>query len=517
MKKILLIAFIAILPQFLAAQSALDALRYSQNFYTGTARSAAMGNAVTALGGDFGALSINPASSAVYPYTEFIFTPSLHNAATKSTYLDNNIQEGLNRPGITNIGYVKPIKIANYSRLVGFSFGIGYNALNNFADHISVNGTTNQSSWLAALACKTNGIHATHLDWNDYQNPFHNSSASWKSILAWNTSLLDTLGGGSQYLGATEEIWNNNISIPGSLRQNYSRKSVGNVGEYVINMGLNFGHQFYLGANIGIQSIYYELWEKYSESAVNPNEFWQTQFNRFAHEYHQKTVGVGVNFKLGAIFLPAPNLRLGASISTPTWMSLNEEWEEKMTAVFSDYNRTLQSPLGTYEYRVNAPFRLNLGVAYTLGSLGALSVDYERVAFKKTYMSGKDENFNPFSYENQYLKDSCISTNNYRAGLELNLTDILSLRGGYAFYENPERSFGSNTHIASLGVGMRWDSFFTDLTVLQQVQRKEGKAYKEHFALYDNVYDGGHVVYPAPVGTKTTSYWRILLSFGFRF
>ena len=52
-------------PFALAGQNAWDAMRYSQVNYQGTARSLALGNAVTALGGDFGSITLNPAASAV--------------------------------------------------------------------------------------------------------------------------------------------------------------------------------------------------------------------------------------------------------------------------------------------------------------------------------------------------------------------------------------------------------------------------------------------------------------------
>ena len=44
-----------------SAQTIYDALRYSESNYEGTARTLAMGNAFTALGGDLGAVTINPA------------------------------------------------------------------------------------------------------------------------------------------------------------------------------------------------------------------------------------------------------------------------------------------------------------------------------------------------------------------------------------------------------------------------------------------------------------------------
>ena len=47
------------------AQSMYDALTLSENNYNGTARSIALGNAMTAVGGDLGSLTLNPAGSSV--------------------------------------------------------------------------------------------------------------------------------------------------------------------------------------------------------------------------------------------------------------------------------------------------------------------------------------------------------------------------------------------------------------------------------------------------------------------
>ena len=59
------------------AQTAYDAFLFSENNYEGTARSVAMGNAFTALGGDLGSITLNPAGSAVAGYSQFTITPGL--------------------------------------------------------------------------------------------------------------------------------------------------------------------------------------------------------------------------------------------------------------------------------------------------------------------------------------------------------------------------------------------------------------------------------------------------------
>ena len=59
------------------AQTAYDAFLFSNSNYEGSARTMAMGNAFTALGGDLGSIGLNPAGSAVAPYSQFSITPSL--------------------------------------------------------------------------------------------------------------------------------------------------------------------------------------------------------------------------------------------------------------------------------------------------------------------------------------------------------------------------------------------------------------------------------------------------------
>ena len=116
MKKTALIILLTAMTAFSGfGQSAYDAWRFSQNEYEGTARSAAMGNAFTALGGDLGSITINPAGSAVAGYSQFTITPSitissatsegvLPPGGTELTYFDKKYRSSELKFGIPNIG-----------------------------------------------------------------------------------------------------------------------------------------------------------------------------------------------------------------------------------------------------------------------------------------------------------------------------------------------------------------------------------------------------------------------------
>ena len=68
------------------AQTVADALRFSDNNYYGTARSISMGNAFTALGGDLGSISLNPAGSAVNNFSQATLTPNISIISSSAKY-----------------------------------------------------------------------------------------------------------------------------------------------------------------------------------------------------------------------------------------------------------------------------------------------------------------------------------------------------------------------------------------------------------------------------------------------
>ena len=243
-RKIIIAAALLCTTAAMFAQNASDALRFSQQNTEGTARSVAMGNAFTALGGDMGGITINPASSAVYRYSEFLLTPAVSGMSSSVNYLGSSSSDNKTRFGVANIGYVGSYTTGRKDAgLVSWSFGLVLTKQNNFNSTMKAAGRTNATSWLSALAANTNGIYAPSMDLNDHNDPYWYSNASWNSILGWNTSLLDTLPGTrDQYIAATENLDGYDISVGGELNQMFRSKSKGNITEATINFGGNISN-----------------------------------------------------------------------------------------------------------------------------------------------------------------------------------------------------------------------------------------------------------------------------------
>ena len=496
----------------LTPQYSHNALLLSSQYYDGTARSLAMGNAMTALGGDLGALSYNPAASGVYRYSEFTLTPSVYTGLSHTSFRDSRSSSSRSRFALSNIGWVGTFDTGRTRGLLNFNFAITANQTANFAYRSSGSGLQSNSSYLASLAATVPGITGDQMTMpeNYPEYPFYNSSASWSQILAWNTGLIDTLiGGPDVFLGATENIdGQGQIFIPGTIAQSYRREKTGYVQDVVLNASGNVDNIFFFGISVTLQSIWLNEYTSITEAAGNPALF-QTGFTDFTREYTLTTSGMGVDVSAGFIVRPVAGLTIGGSISTPNWMFLNENWVEGMNGYTDSYgNSKVSSPTGSYSYRVTSPFKWNVGIGYTVGNFLAIGVDYERTDYSGILMSARNGDRSVFQSDNEYIASNFKAVDNIRAGIEAWPINRLAIRFGYDYYGSSERYFDNTRHYASAGLGYRSPSgFFVDLAYQQQCNFNNNT-----FALYDS-YAG----ISAPVASEDYLNWKLLLTLGWRF
>ena len=510
MKKITTILFSILLTTGLSAQTAGEALTSSQQHYEGTARTLAMGNAFTALGGDLGAIAINPASSAIYRYSQFSLTPSFITSNGETNYLNDVYNDSFTRMAMSNLGFVMAFDTGNYSGLLNYNFGITLNRNNSFNAIMTAYGITDQSSLLGSIASGLSGVHVSALESTDSYNPFYNNNLAWPEVLAWETYLLaNTPDSDYDYIGSTENIYDNSIiELGGELEQSYYRKIHGGTNAFSLNFGGNFSDFFYFGANLNLLSLTYELNETYGEKAINTRDF-QDGFESMTSTYWQRSNGSGVNFQVGAIVTPIPGLRVGASFTSPTWFDMTDNWQRNMKSSFVNGNYyDVDSPVGAYNYRIRTPMRWSVGAAFTFGNRALVSADYENVNYSKIWMADNDGNREVFSEENneitRYFKKSDI----IRVGAEVWPLNIMAIRVGYNYYSSPDPEFYDAQQYISGGVGFKFGKGRTTLDIAYRRSINNS----ENFTLY-NDYSG----IEAPLGVYTFGRGNLLFTFGFKF
>jgi hypothetical protein len=483
------------------AQNAWDAMRYSKNWYEGTARFTAMGGAFAALGGDFTTLSINPAGIGVYRGVDLSMSMGIDYNRTSANYRQEKNDDSYTHFGFSNFGLVLG-NVHGNTGLVSLNFGVGYNKINNVKQRISASGVSYNSSKLSSLAIEMEGRPEVEFD---DKNAFSNlGSAYWPHIMAYFLYLVEadpSVAGG--YIAAVE---NDDLTQSGPLRQDFFSEETGSTGEFTLSVGGNISNEFYFGATVGIQSLWNDYYMEYSETAVDPSNFDtpqnETEFQSFLHKSEVNTRGTGFNLKMGFIWRPAGGLRWGAYFHTPTWMYLTDEYSQSMHALFSNTLTADKTPLGAFDYRINTPMKWGTGLAYTFGNFGMISVEYEGQDFSMIRMLGHENGrYRRMTGENDYIKNNFKLVTNIRAGAEVRLNQF-SIRAGYAYYGSPvknDNSFARN--VFSAGLGYRIGDFYIDGTYAFSPNNEE------HFEIY-----GG-----SSELTTTSTAGRIILTLGFRF
>lgn len=564
---ILLTAFAAMAAH---GQSAYDAWRFSENIYEGTARSVAMGNAFTALGGDLGAVSINPAGSAVAGYSQMTITPAITISSTTTSgvlpygsselpYFDKTFRTNYTRAGIPNVGFSFNFDTGRKSGLKRITVGFTANRTNNWCEDAYAAGTNYTTSFAGAAAFDaTENIAYHNLPGNlppdeprysylDFiQEDSYDLYSPWKDIVGYQSGIFSSFDpDGEQFIGATEILLGNgDIKQGGPLYQSYGRSTYGSKYEYLFNIGANISDFVYIGFNLGVNSLSYDMSEYFKEKAIDESDFeniftdndgieHKTYFSDLMYRYSYSASGTGIFGKLGIIVTPGNGLRIGAAIQTPTAMTINEQWQEKAATNFSsaNFNGNATSPLGESEYSFTSPFRANFGVAYTLGSLAVISADYELAAYGS--MKYKIDRYNMSDFEiehfetvNDDIRNAYGTAHQLRIGAEVKPLSVLAVRAGYNLMTSAQKStYNSSTeeyesiaptygHNLSFGLGyISKKSFFADLAC------RYSFATTEYYMPYnDYIYDdAGNIMTYSPEILMKTSNWKVLLTLGWRF
>lgn len=549
------------------AQTMYDAITFSQNQYYGTARTMALGNAVTALGGDVGSIGINPAGSSVVSYSQFVITPGVTISAVNSAYspegekafgLNSRLSHG--RMNMPNIGATINFKTGNRYGVRTISFGFVSNQTNNYHFLSEGFGSNDQTSLIAERASGAYGISERLL--KEY-NSFNNTDIPWDLLAAYQGGMYGPYGWDGLYAGVTETISPDGDYhyVSGPLSQSSYRTKYGSKNDVILNASMNISDKFYIGLNIGIPTVRYRYNESFYEAAVNPRDFLiqyddghDTYFLNGSAGYQYLAEMAGVYAKIGFILRPIDGLRLGASIQTPTAYTVSESWSYSAATNYDDsyYNDSATSPQGRYSYLLRSPYRASFGAAFTFGKMGLISVDYELADYSVMRFSQVREEHrvaDPFLVQNWQNRYFAGVEHNIRIGAEVRVTPEVSLRAGYAMQTSPERwwtgsdgqmvtagdfeadynayinrvknlvtphYYGDRTRTFSLGIGYSSPgSFFLDAVCrLTHYPNASFSPYYDYDS-YDSV--GNYGLVESPRILTYRNLWNVAVTFGWRF
>jgi len=443
MKKLSFIAMLllgAILS--LNAQNETQALRFSQYIPFGTARYAAQGGAIGALGADLTSMVTNPAGLAFYRSSEFSVSPSFYWVDTNSDFMGSSVKTSEFRFNLASMGMVNARASNKTSGIVGAAFGFGYNTLANFNRSTVIHGFSDNSSLLDDFTWHANADpdnlspYYEQLAFDTYLMPYDEAAGVY-----WHDMQLDGYG---QQLSRTSREW-------------------GYIGEYSFSGAFNFSNLLYFGATFGLHAVRYheDIYHTETDHDDHVLDFASFRFREF-----NSTRGWGLTGRFGMIIRPIQMLRIGASLHLPTYYYLTDEKYTDMASYFDSGSGIPDafegSPNGIYDYDLRTPLRIDANASVILFKLATISLGYEYVDYASASLKAFDYSFYD---ENTRISQDFKAVNNLMAGAEFRFSSLY-LRGGAQYFSSPYTDTRNDADIwvYSGGLGVRSKRGYLDIS-----------------------------------------------------
>lgn len=573
MKKLYLAGALLALPFLADAQSAIDAYRFSQPDMKGTARFMSMGGAFGALGGDLSSIAYNPAGLGVYRRGEVGITMDFDiQSATSESDGFKNTQNQTKYP-LSNAGGVVSFNLYN-NVMPNINLAFTYNKAASFNAHY-VGGIPNLSNSLTnyiAGITNTEGATVADVETTSSFDPYNPNdggyAAPWLSILGYDSYFITPTGDDDDpnWIGQ----WNSQTSGRGS----FDVLTTGGVNEYNIAIGGNFANKLFWGLDFGISDLNYNMtavWgEQLQNATVDNAEGTANTSAEWKMSNYYSVGGTGYNLKLGLIYRPIQELRLGFSFTTPTWYSINESYLARTNFNYPNLNIadmqqnsavTNGGLWGTNSYNFRTPWKIMVSAAGVIGRNLIVSADFEWQKFDKMrfydggnggfydYDYGYDwddwgdwpyyapagqqkaspalYNTDPWYATNKDIQNYYKSTTTIRVGAEYRITPRFSIRAGYAHVSSPVKSeakdgsmmiytsgtmtnyrLDNSTDYITCGLGYNFNNFYIDGAFVHKRLGSEYHAYTP---------DPVNPQIPSPSSKLTITNNQIVISAGFRF
>ena len=375
---------------------------YSATPLTGSAKFNAMAGSMGALGGDLSAINTNPASVGVFITGNISGTLAVNNSKTTSSFSNAANSYKLNNADIGQLGGVAVFETSGNTPWKFVNFGVNY---------------TNQNL-------------------EEYIETPANSSYKFQ-----DSNLVDA--NGNPVTGTFT-----------SLGHAYDR--TGNLTNMNIAFGGNYDNKFYVGGSLNFKGATIEQYDssRLSLDVDNNNSY---VLNKQGTPYTEDSNGFSVS--AGIIGKINNNIRLGASIESPTW------WTQYRT-----YSEINEDNLGYYfdyydeDRKFTSPMKATVSGAFVMNKNFAFNVDYSLGLTKPKYkVQGSAE-----TQLNDFFQSEYKNLSELRVGGEYRYNNF-RLRGGYGISNSPfeKRANFDDLYVGkreTLGVGFGFDfkSFYVD-------------------------------------------------------
>jgi len=151
----------------------------------------------------------------------------------------------------------------------------------------------------------------------------------------------------------------------------------------------------------------------------------------------------GFNLRLGLSAATIPNVRVGVTVKTPTWISVTEDFTDAVVRTEFLDGKSLaygddpdeDAGKGTFDYQITTPWRLGAGLAFDSERI-RISADLEFIDWSSLTLDSKDFDF---PTANDRIEENFGYVVNWHGGIEYRSAAGLAVRGGVAYRSDPRQ------------------------------------------------------------------------------
>lgn len=373
-------------------------------------------------------------------------------------------------------------------------------------DDISASLAINSTKSTASLAGKSTSQNMSKANLGNASGVLSfqsNEQNAWKFVNVGINYVTQNVSDKLQSPGNANIIVGQGSTNPSAF-EGHLYETIGHRSKLNLGIGGNYDNKIYIGAAVNFSSVNIEQYDEVKVSSLNTGK--AKYFSRQNTPYIEDADGFSLS--LGVIGKLSNAVRLGASIESPTWYSIDREYN------FYSKNGLILSQNSYTESRTfRTPTKLTLSGAFIPNKHFAFNVDYRVDLGKPNFGGGAaDVQLNNF-YESAYKAQHEV-----RIGGEYRIKSF-RIRGGYAFTTSPfkdhtEKMFDNNanvvngklsnyivgkTQVISAGIGYDFKLFYIDASYQHRTHEHSNPFFAGSY--FNRDWDGS----PGNNSTSTTS------------
>ena len=479
--KVLLSFSLLIFSTALWSQSVTDALLFTQEDLSGTARYTGMAGSFGALGGDLSAVADNPAAAGVFNFPELGLVAAINNQEITSTYFSTATAQEQSQFRFNHFGLVYTLKNSientDWTKLA-FAFNIKKVA--DFGAKRNALGTNSSQNLGDYFTYYADGLATENIELFEDE-----------TIPGVYEYLGDNFGYGAQqaFLGYQSYIFDPLVddgrnteyrsNVAGSVQHDWSSQQKGRHYKYNFALSGVYKDKLYLGAALNSHRLEFEHRTILRERSTNSNSPVQS----IAFENVLNTYGSGFSAQVGMILKLPLSFRLGISYQSPVWWSFEEEGQQalKSKGLFEDgLVTTVVEPnvVNRFpDYQLRIPSVTRLSLAYIFKDKGLLSVDYSRSDISGLQFDTESQG-NYLGSLNNLFQNNFIAREKISIGGEYRIGRI-QLQGGYLSASNPDKKIQKTDQAYTAGLSYDLGGNLFGISMVNYICNRQDMLYSE--------------------------------------